>query len=157
MADRLYKSRTDRMVTGVSGGIAEHLDVDPTLIRVGWVLISIFTGGLAILAYIVLAFIMPERASKTSSASTGEDAGDGESEHAGPSASGPVSGGSYANRRGTFGIVVGAVLIVIGGIFLGFNFGLFDWWDWGRFWPIILIVLGLLFIAGRIGGRDRDG
>ena len=143
------------MVTGVSGGIAECLNIDSTLIRVGWVLISIFTSGLAILAYIVLALIMPERASETSSASTGESVGDADSGSAVPSDSAPVSRDAYANRRVMFGIVIGAVFIVI---FLGLNFfGLFNWWGGVGFWSIILITSGLSFIAGRISVRDRDG
>ena len=153
------------MVTGVSGGMAEYLDIDPVLVRAGWVLICIFSGGLATLAYIVLTFIMPERPLETRSASPANSDGDiaggdcdaAEGDSAEPTASGAVSTSVHAKRRGMFGVAVGFLLIVIGGIFLGVNFGVFSWWDWGRFWPIVLIVLGLLFIVGRIGGRDRDG
>ena len=60
MEKRLYKSSTDKMISGVCGGIAEYLDVDPVLIRVVAV-ISIFFGGAGIIAYIVAAIIMPTR------------------------------------------------------------------------------------------------
>jgi len=55
---RLYRSRRDRQLAGVAGGIAEYLDVDPTVVRILWIL-SIFFGGFGILLYIVMAFIVP--------------------------------------------------------------------------------------------------
>ena len=54
---RLYKSRQNRTLCGVCGGIGEYLDVDPTLIRLLWVIFT-FAGGAGILAYIVCALIM---------------------------------------------------------------------------------------------------
>ena len=56
---RLYKSREDKMVCGVCGGIAEYFDVDPTLVRLGAVLLGF--SGTGILVYIVAAVIIPER------------------------------------------------------------------------------------------------
>lgn len=56
---RLYKSREDKMVCGVCGGIAEYFDVDPTLVRLGTVLLG--CSGTGILVYIVAAVIIPER------------------------------------------------------------------------------------------------
>lgn len=55
---RLYRSRRDRQLAGVAGGIAEYLDVDPTVVRILWIL-SIFFGGFGILVYIIMAFIVP--------------------------------------------------------------------------------------------------
>jgi len=57
---RLYKSKVDRKICGVCGGIAEYFNVDPTLVRVGWVLAA-FALGSGLLAYIIAAIIMPER------------------------------------------------------------------------------------------------
>ena len=56
---RLYRSRTDRVLTGIAGGMADYLEVDPTIVRILWVLATIFTGGLVLLLYIVLAFVIP--------------------------------------------------------------------------------------------------
>lgn len=56
---RLYKSREDKMVCGVCGGIAEYFDVDPTFVRLGAVLLG--CSGTGILVYIVAAVIIPER------------------------------------------------------------------------------------------------
>jgi phage shock protein PspC (stress-responsive transcriptional regulator) len=55
---RLYRSRRDRRIAGVAGGVAEYLEVDPTVIRVLWI-ISIFFGGFGLLLYIIMAFIVP--------------------------------------------------------------------------------------------------
>ena len=56
---RLHRSRDDRLLFGVAGGLAEFLDVDPVLVRVGWILLTLATVGIAVLAYIVLAVITP--------------------------------------------------------------------------------------------------
>lgn len=54
---RLFRSSANRMISGVCGGIAEYLNVDPTIIRLLWVIFSIF--GVGILVYIAAAIIMP--------------------------------------------------------------------------------------------------
>lgn len=59
MEKRLYRSRTQRMLAGVCGGVAEYFNVDPTLIRLLWVIFC-FVGGSGILAYIIAAIIIPE-------------------------------------------------------------------------------------------------
>ena len=56
---RLYRSR-DRQLAGVAGGMGEYLNIDPTVIRILWILLAIVSGGLAIIAYIVLAIVVPE-------------------------------------------------------------------------------------------------
>ena len=61
MAERLHKSRTDRMWSGVSGGIAEYLDIDSTFVRIAWVVVGVLTAGFAVIAYVALAIIVPER------------------------------------------------------------------------------------------------
>ncbi len=57
---RLYRSQEDRMIAGVCGGLGEYFEVDPTLIRILWILFSI-AGGAGILAYIAAYIIIPER------------------------------------------------------------------------------------------------
>ncbi|MEG0910463.1 MAG: PspC domain-containing protein [Ruthenibacterium sp.] len=56
---RLYKSKVNRMVCGVCGGVAEYFGLDPTLVRLGFVVLCAFAGS-GLLAYIIAAVIMPE-------------------------------------------------------------------------------------------------
>ena len=59
---KLYLSRDEKILCGVCGGIAEYLNVDPTVIRLVWVLFSVFTaffGG--IIAYVIACIIIPDR------------------------------------------------------------------------------------------------
>lgn len=58
MGKRLYKSNQNKMLDGVCGGIAEFFDVDPTFIRLAWVLFCAL-GGSGIIAYIIAAIIIP--------------------------------------------------------------------------------------------------
>ena len=58
---RLYRSRTNRMIAGVCGGIAQHWNLDPTLVRILYVLISIFSAAFpGLLLYVILWAIIPE-------------------------------------------------------------------------------------------------
>jgi phage shock protein C len=56
---RLFRSRTERHLTGLSGGLAQHLNIDPTLVRIGWVVATALTFPVAPLAYVIAALIVP--------------------------------------------------------------------------------------------------
>lgn len=58
MQKRLYRSREEKIIGGVCGGLAEYLNVDPTLVRLALVLITLFAGA-GIIAYLVLWVIVP--------------------------------------------------------------------------------------------------
>lgn len=57
---RLYKIEQGKKIAGVCGGIAEYFDIDPTLVRIGWV-IGAFVFGCGLLAYLICAIIMPNK------------------------------------------------------------------------------------------------
>ncbi len=61
MEKRLYKSKTNKKVAGVCGGIGEYFNIDPTLVRLGFVALSFLAGG-GLLVYIVAAIIIPDKA-----------------------------------------------------------------------------------------------
>ena len=56
---KLYRSRSKRMICGVCGGVGEYLNIDPTVIRLLWVVLS-FVGFAGIIAYIIAAIIIPD-------------------------------------------------------------------------------------------------
>jgi len=60
MERKLYRSRNDRMISGVCGGLAEYLSLDPTLVRVGVVLLALVSQGSIVIAYFVMALVVPE-------------------------------------------------------------------------------------------------
>jgi phage shock protein PspC (stress-responsive transcriptional regulator) len=128
---RLLRSRDDRVLAGVAGGIANYLDLDPTLVRVGFVAAVLF-GGLGIVAYLVLAIVTPN------------DDGTGA----------PVD-----DRPSPWLVVLAvlAVLILLPGPFLGPLFGPFHWgWWWGGSLWLILLAAGAVWLFLTLRGRDRD-
>jgi phage shock protein C len=117
---RILRSRTNRVLAGVCGGLAEAYGSDPTAIRLLTVIIAVFTGLLPMLIlYLVAAVIIPER-------------GEG-----GLPVEGTGAPSVVTPRRG--GLVVGMVLIGAGVLALA-N----EWYgiDWSLLWPAALIVLG---------------
>ena len=59
MQKKLYRSATDKKLAGVCGGVAKYLNMDPTVIRVLWAIISLF-AFVGVVAYVLCAFIIPE-------------------------------------------------------------------------------------------------
>lgn len=57
---KLTRSRTQKMLCGVCGGLGEYLSLDPTIIRIIWVLCTFFSIGMAILIYFIAAVIIPD-------------------------------------------------------------------------------------------------
>ena len=60
MKKRLHRSNENKVIAGVCGGIAEYFDMDPTLIRLAWILFCAL-GGSGLLAYLIAAIIIPEK------------------------------------------------------------------------------------------------
>ena len=132
---RLYRSRTDRTIAGVAGGMAEYLEVDPTIVRILWILAAIFTGGLMLLLYILLAFVVPANPyARTPVARSPAGAGYAPGAPTGwgqpPTAPGAATWSpdwnaryeaeraARAERPGRAGLIIGTVLIVFGVIAL---------------------------------------
>ncbi len=59
MEKKLYRSKKDKKICGVCGGVAEYFNIDTTLVRLGVLALVLFAGG-GLLAYIIAAIIMPE-------------------------------------------------------------------------------------------------
>lgn len=59
MKKKLYRSRDDRVLTGLAGGIANYFDIDSTVVRAGLVIAEFATAGLLIIAYFIVSIIVP--------------------------------------------------------------------------------------------------
>lgn len=58
----LYRSKSNRIFAGICGGVGEYMGIDPTMIRLIWLLVVVFTGFFpGLIAYIIAIFIVPER------------------------------------------------------------------------------------------------
>jgi len=144
--DRLYRSRNDRMLAGVAGGLAQMWGADPSLVRVIWALLAIFTGGLAFIVYIVMALVIPEEPllpeAADGQALVGTAAADAQSARATRRAGGGNSNSIPAAA------IFGGFLIVLGGFFLVRQFLPQIDFDW--VWPLILVGLGVLLVVSAV-------
>lgn len=59
MQKKLYRSNTDRKLCGVCGGLAEYFDIDPTIIRLIFIFLTLFGGG-GVLIYLICALVVPK-------------------------------------------------------------------------------------------------
>ncbi|MBI2617991.1 PspC domain-containing protein [Candidatus Kaiserbacteria bacterium] len=60
-AQKLYRSRSDKMISGVCGGLGQYCDIDPTILRLGWVAVTIFSGILpGALVYLIAVIVIPK-------------------------------------------------------------------------------------------------
>ncbi len=154
--DRLYRSRTDRVLLGVCGGLAKYLNIDPVIVRVIAVLLF-FSGGLGLLAYIILAIVVPLEASekKRTEDIIEENAEDirHTAEKFGKDISRAFSDdkaeGSEANRQfNRRRTVLALVLIGFGVLILVTSVGIWRWLNPGVAASLALIAVGLVIILG---------
>lgn len=121
---RLYKSRRNKVIDGVCGGFAEYFDVDPSIIRLLWVLVTLM-GGAGFVAYLIAMIIMPANP-----------------EHIITQSTSPAQTTNGSDRRRFFGVL----LVLIGSLILLVNFGWFwdfGWWSFTRSIILPLLIIGL--------------
>lgn len=119
----LRRSRDDRVIAGVCGGLGRHFDIDPVILRLVFVVL-LLAGGSGILLYGVGWLAIPE-------------------ERPGDEVGAPVPEGE---RRGGGAEVIGIALVVLGGFFL-LREAFPDAFDSDYVWPVLLIVIGLVVLA----------
>ncbi|MFI5266012.1 MAG: PspC domain-containing protein [Chloroflexota bacterium] len=159
---RLTRSSRERMWAGVAGGLAEYFDVDPTLMRLMWVVATVVTAGLFVAVYFVMWVIMPLDTDqpgpwKEPPAAQAEPPASGDAPPGDPPGWEPAGGASgwgrhddwygpgyhYHGRRKRS---AGIVLIVLGLLFLSAQAGVFRWINGGVAWAVVLIVLGVALL-----------
>ena len=72
---RLYRSKKDRVLGGVCAGLGEHFDIDPTVIRLVWAVITVLSIGTGVLVYIIAWILIPEEESGNSEQKTQKSEG----------------------------------------------------------------------------------
>jgi phage shock protein PspC (stress-responsive transcriptional regulator) len=171
---RLYRSVADRKIGGVAAGTAAYFDIDPSISRVLWLLLAIFTGGAFLIVYLVMWAVVPDEpwepgavGAATATASltapeaggdratgTDEQAADQADEPAGSPATAPADASSTWSKSvevsGGPGphVIFGVILILIGGWFLAQQF--LPWLNFGMLWPIGLVVVGVIILAAAL-------
>lgn len=142
---RLYRSKTNRYIGGVCGGVAEYFNLDPTLVRVLWVL-SAFLNGFGVIAYIASWIIIPENPNNSQETTKVE------------------------SRSKNTSVIVGTILICFGLIFLfnqmhWFDYYPFGWdfrWRWHRWFdfdvllPLVIIIIGVVYLVNVLKKEKRE-
>jgi len=131
---RLYRSREDKVLAGVCGGLGEYLDIDPVLIRVAWVAMALLKG-FGILLYLVWIFVVPLKPYVEEVA-------------------------RKQRRGGIAGILFGSALIFLGVIFLADEWHWIDlhWWggwSWDYVFPVLLMGAGAWLLVRSREKREQ--
>lgn len=151
MTTRITKSKTDRVIDGVCGGLAEYFGIDSLLVRLAFVALMFIYGG-GVLIYIILVIIMPkaeklDQSPKETIQENVQEMGERIKE-AGEELGAAFSKKTeekHSNRAFWFGIL----LILIGVIFLLKNFNFIRWFDSDLLWPFIIICIGVWLLIKR--------
>jgi phage shock protein PspC (stress-responsive transcriptional regulator) len=160
--ERWYRG-SDRILGGVSSGLAAGFHVDPLWVRIAFVVLA-FVQGVGILLYLILWLVMPERVEGQAAGRSGFDSMMGDVRRAWDelrgqfgwkplTATGAASSPSTAPRSAwsSPSMVVGLVLVIAGSVFLADNLGLVSW---DVIWPAILIAIGVFLLARTFAKRS---
>jgi phage shock protein C len=144
MRKRIFRSTTDKVIGGVCGGLGEYFNMDPTWIRILFV-IAIFAKGVGLLAYLICWIVFPKKSDATIEATVTDDSGE-------TVTSATVGGGENHQRGG--GFLPGIILVVLGMIFLLDQ--AFYWFDFDYIWPLLLIGIGAILIYRATNPRTES-
>ncbi|OIO06788.1 hypothetical protein COX68_03875 [Candidatus Falkowbacteria bacterium CG_4_10_14_0_2_um_filter_41_15] len=137
---KFYRSRTDRVIWGICGGLGEYFGIDSTLVRILFVLLA-FGSGSGIVLYLILALIVPNGPHDKTKGSgrVGELAE--ELSASAEQASGKMREGDCHHTRN----ILGLIILTIGLVLMLkeiFHFNI----NWGLIYPFLIILLGLYFL-----------
>lgn len=150
---KLYRSKTDKIIAGVCGGIGDYFNIDPVLIRILFVLLA-FADGLGVLLYIILAIVVPRESGKKNDNEEkikefSKKAEEKIQEIAGEFKEGVEEANKkWQEDKAAQGRNVLGLLVVLIGVMAFFNqFFSLSFFKWNIFWPILIIIVGILIIA----------
>ncbi|MGY4386538.1 phage shock protein C [Pedobacter sp. UYP24] len=165
MEKRLFRNEYEKVVAGVSSGIAEYMEVDVTIIRLLFVLSTIFLVGTGILVYLVMWIVVPvnndpaKRFAKFNEYNKGFQNPFESKPNSQAWTSSTINEDSFKNTKfesnfkpykknnDTAKTVGGLILLVIGIYFLMNEFNIIPFWfDIGKMWPLIFVAIGVSFI-----------
>src|SRR5690554_4332442 len=136
------------MLAGVAGGMAEYFDVDPTIMRLIFVVILLAYIPLGLVAYIIASFIIPEKAvdkdARGADANNGTGEADDDARADRQEADIDQSGSTRSSRNTRY--LFGAVLLIIGAVLMAKQ--IIPWFYTKLFWPVLLIAAGLFIMCG---------
>lgn len=145
MQTRLYRSRTDKMIAGVCSGLGHYLAIDPTWVRLFFVLMALATAGsVSLMAYLILWVVMPYADAETAPAQPGDGELSARMHQVGDEM-------RESLRTANSGFIVGGALVFLGLAFLVQNLGIrwLHWFNLSQFWPLLVIAFGVMIIVRR--------
>ncbi len=125
---KLTRSTTNKYIFGVCGGLGEYLNIDATIIRIGWVILALSNLGFFGIAYLICGFVIPENKGYIEYDENQE------------------------NKPDNSKLIIGLGLILIGGYLLARI--MFPWFSFTigqitRFWPLLLVFLGVYILVNK--------
>ena len=152
MTTKLYRSRTNKMVAGVCGGLGEYLNLDAMLVRLFFVLLGLASAGaLALIAYMIMWAVLPyPEAGEAGAPDTVRANADEISAKA--RTMGDDLREALQGRNREAGMIVGGGLVLLGLVFLADNLNIWwlRWFNLDMLWPILLIAAGGALIWRRM-------
>jgi phage shock protein C len=157
MEKKLYRSRSDRMIAGVCGGLGEYLGVDPVWLRLFFVLL-LFATGFGFWAYLILWIIVPEEGRVATTPGDTVQANVQDMAERAREFGQSIQRGLQGDRvevgePSTSGPAIVGIAFILLGVFLLLNqFNLFWWLRWDVLWPLAIIALGGALFFSRLRG-----
>ena len=145
----LYRSRTNTVIGGVAGGIAEYLRTDPTLIRIIFILVALFGGG-GLLVYVILWIALPLEPAQyftEQNPENGKTDPNSQTENS-------IHQNNWHYNPNQGNLIAGLILISVGVIFLIDRF--VPRIDFGDLWPLVLVIAGVALIRSSYIKKLKD-
>lgn len=143
---KLYRSKTNSVIAGVAGGLGKFLDTDPIVFRLLF-LASLLFGGVGIVVYLVMWLIIPADSTKGIIIDE-ESLHQGAEEMKQKASKLKEDVDEFVSTSGSKK-VFGVVILILGSVLLLSNLGIIRVFDIFRFWPLLLILLGIILISKR--------